>query len=45
MMDFGLFLLFAAINDAELEEQERMRRQEEERDAYDDFIASLDMKD
>lgn len=31
MMDFGLFLLFAAINDAELEEQERMRRQEEER--------------
>lgn len=31
MLDFGLFLLFAAINDAELEEQERMRRQEEER--------------
>lgn len=31
MMDFGLFLLFAAINDAELEEQERMHRQEEER--------------
>ena len=31
MMDFGLFLLFAAINDAELEEQEKMRRQEEER--------------
>ena len=31
MLDFGLFLLFAAINDAEIDEQERTLREEEER--------------